>query len=405
MIQRRQTLHAVAAALLWPSGIAWSKSPPVLRPVTSTEPLAHIAAGGPSGLLGVSVKGVLWALALDGRAPQRLGEGLDPDTPLALGHGRIAARRQDGALWVYESGRSAVSVERTLAPYAGLLVLPLAVIAVVANAAQHRLARLEPHASGAWQRVAGSDMDVLPDARPMQADPDGAGDGGHVVVLAGPNSERYRHGVLGDGIEATRMLLLERHSLAPMRELVLDAPWVFEDIAPRVVKLAGARDGLLTVQAGPSGGQLVLVDADPNASAALRVAARGPALGTANRWMSPIVCGPHWLAVHTPHIGGVLHAYRREGSVLEPRRMLTGVSNHRIGSRRLDMSACSAGEGLWMPDQAGRRLLWVDAASDGRVLGEVTLTSKVVAAVSLSAAGMAAVLQDDGVVSVLTGSS
>jgi hypothetical protein len=403
MIRRRQALHVGSAALLWPATTAWSK-PPVLRPVNSTEPLAQIAAGGPSGLLGISVKGVLWALTLDGRAPQWLGEGLDPDTPLALGHGRIAARRQDGALWVHESGRSAVSVERNLAPHAGLLVLPLAIIAVVANAAQHRLARLEPHASGAWQRVARSDMDVLPDARPLQADLDGTGDGGHVVVLAGPNSERYRHGVLGDGIEATRMLLLERHSLAPMRDLVLDAPWVFEDVAPRLVKLGGARDGLLTVQAGPSGGQLVLVDADPNVTTALRVAARGPALGTAHRWMSPIVCGPHWLAVHTPHIGGVLQAYQRDGDRLQPRRLLVGVSNHHIGSRRLDISACS-GQRLWMPDQAGRRLLWVDPASDGRVMGEVTLTSKVVAAVSLAAGGMTAVLQEDGVVSVLTGSS
>jgi hypothetical protein len=42
----------------------------------------------------------------------------------------MAARRHDGALWVLKSGRPAVSVERTLAPAAVLLVLPLAVIAI-----------------------------------------------------------------------------------------------------------------------------------------------------------------------------------------------------------------------------------------------------------------------------------
>jgi hypothetical protein len=48
------------------------------------------------------------------------------------------------------------------------------------------------------------------------------------------------------------VVLLERHSLHVMRELVLDAPFVFDGIAPRKVAL-GARDGLLTVQSGPQG--------------------------------------------------------------------------------------------------------------------------------------------------------
>ena len=280
-------------------------------------------------------------------------------------------------------------------------MLPLAVIAVLQDGKQHRLARLEPNASGTWQRVALSEQNVLPDARPLQADLDGAGDGGHVVVLSGPNSERYAHGVLGDGIEATRVTLLERHSLALMRELVLDSPRVFEDIAPRKVSLAGGRDGLLTVQAGPSGGQLVLIDADPHNASSLRLAAQGTALGTVNRWMSPLVCGDHWLAVHTPHIGGVLHVYQREGAHLQAQRLLPGVSNHRIGSRWLDTSACS-GQHLLISDQAGRSLLLIDAASEGRVVSEIPVTSRVVGTISLQQPGVFAVLHEDGAVSVLT---
>ena len=400
MLKRRQAVLAGAAALLPASGAASSK-PIALKTVLSSERFAQIVAGGPGGLLGVSTQGNLWSLALDGRGLKQLADGLDPETPLAVGHGRIAALRSDGGLWVHEASGSSVSVERNLAPHAGLLVLPLAIVAVLKDGNQHRLARLEPNASGIWQRVALSERNVFPDARPLQADLDGSGDGGHVVVLAGPNSERYNHGVLGDGVEATRVAFLERHSLTLMRELVLDAPWVLEDIAPRKVRLAGGRDGLLSVQAGPAGGQLVLIDADPKHATSLRLAALGPALGTVNRWMSPMVCGERWLAVHTPHIGGVLHAYRQDGIHLQATRWLSGVSNHRIGSRWLDTSSCS-GQHLLIADQAGRRLLLIDTASNGRVVNEISVTSRVLGTVSLQQLGAFAVLHEDGAVSLLT---
>ena len=85
--------------------------------------------------------------------------------------------------------------------------------------------------------VARSQEALLPDARPLQADLDGRGDGGHIVVLASPDAQRYRHGVLGDAVEATRVLWLERHGLSVLRALTLPAPHVFEDIAPRPVAL------------------------------------------------------------------------------------------------------------------------------------------------------------------------
>ena len=71
----------------------------------------------------------------------------------------------------------------------------------------------------------------------------------------------------------------------------------------------------------------------------LRVAAAGAAIGTRNRWMSPSTDGQHIVAVHTPHLGGVLHRYRREGERLTATRLLDGLSNHAIGSHELDVSA------------------------------------------------------------------
>lgn len=397
MTRRRTAIGAlVAGAVAWPARVPAGQSG--LQVLGTPEAMAQVCAGGPTGVLAVARSGALYALPQEGGRGQRLADGIDPGTPLAVGHGRIAARRLDGALWVLEGGRAGTSGERALAAAAGLLVLPLAVIGVDADGQRHRAVRLEPTSAGSWRRVARSEIDVLPDARPLQADLAGTGDGGHVVVLAGPDTERYRHGVLGDAVEATRVSLLERHSLAVMRELVIDAPHVLEDIAPRRVPL-GSRDGLLTVQAGPQGAQLVLVDADPASAASLRVAARGPALGTANRWLSPTTDGRHWLAVHTPHIGGVLHEYRQDGARLHATRLRDGVSNHLIGSRQLDLSAWH-GQQLLVPDQARQRMLLLDGRAGWRPVREWALPSRVTATVTLGASGGVAILHEDGTVAV-----
>lgn len=390
---RRRPVVAASVALGWPLRLPAAQ--PAYRRVDSGAAMAQVAAGGPTGLLAVAADGRLLALSQDGARARRLADGIDPQTPLAVGHDRIAARRLDGALWVLEAGRVGVSAERTLAPAAGLLVLPSAVIGIGVDGGRHRAVRLEPTRTGSWERVARSDIDVLPDARPLLADLDGRSDGGHVVVLAGPDAQRYRHGVLGDAVEATRLALLERHGLAVMRDLVLAAPHVFEDIAPRRVAL-GPRAGLLTVQAGRQGAQLVLVEADPASAGALRVAARGPALGTANRWLSPTTDGRQWLAVHTPHIGGVLHGYRREGDRLHAARILEGVSNHLVGSRQLDLAAWQ-GPRLLIPDQARQRLLLLDGRSGWRRAHEWELPSRVVATASLGRPGVA-ILHEDGAV-------
>ena len=283
-----------AATALWARTAASSAPAGLVKTLQTPAPMAQISLGGPSGLLGVSKSGSLFALSPVQGAAQPLADGIAPEAPLAVGHGRIAARRQDGALWVQATGPVGLSKGVQLAPHAALLVLPLAVIGVAQEGPRHHLVRLEPDGSGAWRRVARSELEVLPDARPLQADLDGSGDGGHLVVLAGPDGRRYPHAVLGDAIEATRIALFERHSLAVMRELVIAAPQVLEDIAPRRVAL-GARDGLLSILAGPEGGQLVLIDADPASRSALRVAARGPTIGQARRWMSPTASGAHWL--------------------------------------------------------------------------------------------------------------
>ncbi len=386
---RRRQLLALGALLsaAAPAQAAWAA-----RNIAAEEPLRQIRAGGPSGLLAVGASGALWALSASGAAASRLADGLDPLTPLASGHGRIAARHADGGLGVWQGGAVQRGPRDALAPQAGLLVLPLAVVGVAAGS--HQVLRFEPGASQAWAVVARSAEAVLPDARPLQADLDARGDGGHLVLLAGPDSQRYTHGVLGDGVEATRLLWLERYSLALLRELVLPAPDVLEDIAPRVVAL-GRGSALLTVRSGPQGSQLGLVAASATQPRQLQWAALGDALGSPNRWLAPSTDGTRMLAVHTPHIGGVLHEYRVEGTRLVGRAVAHNVSTHRIGSRELDL-AVWLGPRLVLPQQNGLALRVLDAGAAWAEVATVALPARVAMTAALPGEQGVAALLDDG---------
>jgi hypothetical protein len=102
--------------------------------------------------------------------------------------------------------------------------------------------------------------------------------------------------------------------------------------------------------------------------------------------------------VHTPHLGGVLHAYRREGDRLLAQRLADGVSNHRIGSRALDVTAWQ-GAHLWIADLSGRQLRVLDIAAGAREVAAHPLPGRLAALVALRPElplGPVAALLDDG---------
>ncbi len=222
---------------------------------------------------------------------------------------------------------------------------------------------------------------MLSDARPLQFDPDGspsgpnADDAGHVVVFGAPSTDRYRHGVLGDAVEPTALMLLERHGLEPMAQLELPKPYVFEDIAPRPIAWRGRR-GLLTVRAGPLGGQLAVVARLSDDR--FELAALGEPIGTPNRWLSPTTDGQRLWAVHTPHIGGVLHRYGDSGRRLVGGVVTRGLTNHVLGERHLDLSVW-LGRRWVVPAQDRRHLLAIDTetASDAVTPERVSLPGQI----------------------------
>jgi hypothetical protein len=173
--------------------------------------------------------------------------------------------------------------------------------------------------------------------------------------LTGP-TERYRHGVLGDAIEASGLAV----EMADGRRLAfeLDAGSVFEDRYPRLHDLDGdGDDEILVVRSYLDRGAALAVLGIEGGR--LTILAETPAIGTANRWLNPVGAadfdgdGMTEIAlVRTPHIGGTLALYRwRDGRLAEAHRA-EGFSNHAIGTRELALSAVIDANGDGIPDLA-----------------------------------------------------
>ncbi len=368
MINRlRRWLLAAAAGLGSGVGRALPSTRWQTKLLAVPEPLLQMLAHADGRWLGIGQSGRLWLIGGDAE-PRTLADGIDPLGPLATGHGRMAARRADGRLWL-----DGAASDIRIAPRAGLLVLPQAVIAVEDGGLNARAVRLEPDAAGRWRVAARGDDPVLPDARPLLVDIDGRGDDGHVLLLAGPDAQRYTHAVLGDGIEATRVLWLDRHRLQPLRTLDLPAPQVLEDIAPRVWH-GGGGAGLISMLSDAQGARLVLIEADAAHADRLVIAAQGEPIGTRHRWMAASTDGRRLVAVHMPHLSGLLIVYQRQGGALVGHTLAGGVSNHAIGTRELDVSAWRDGWFL-VPDAATPRLRVFDVDA-GQELAAIVLPGR-----------------------------
>jgi hypothetical protein len=161
-------------------------------------------------------------------------------------------------------------------------------------------------------------------------------------------TERYRHGVLGDAIEAGGVAV----RLADGRELrvMLPPDSVFEDRYPRLVG-----DTLLLVRSYlDRGAALSLWGVEHDE---LKLLAESEPLGRPNRWLNPIGAADFdgdgavdYAAVVTPHLAGVLTLYRREGDRLVKTFEAPGFSTHRIGSRELRLAAIADFDHDGVPD-------------------------------------------------------
>jgi hypothetical protein len=243
----------------------------------------------------------------------------------------------------------------------------------------------------------------LPRPRPAGYLPDGRiAEGRHDISrawLAEP-TERYGHGVLGDRIEAGRLVIERRDRTLATVPAGDDA--VFEDLEPRIAELDAARDRVIVVKSYLARGSAVAVVGAKDG--AFGVLAETPPIGTPNRWLNPAGVAdfdgdgaPDIALVRMPHVLGRLELWAWRGGALEKTRELEGVTNHVPGSRVLRMSAVGDFDGDGRPDLAipsfDRRSLRLIAFMPAlRDVARVALPSPVVtelAAVRDSAGGLA----------------
>lgn len=176
-------------------------------------------------------------------------------------------------------------------------------------------------------------------------------------------------------------------------ELQLPEDEVFEDVAPRLVRVAANEPAqiLAIVSRRHDGSRVAMIRLNDGR---LEVSAESPAIGVPMRWLNPIGVvdldgdGRAEIAiVTTPHIGGTLRVYRKSGKQLVEIAALAGFSNHVYGSPELALSKPVSLAGrmhLLVPD-AARRYLRIAALQHGRLVevGRCDLPAPVIGAIEV----------------------
>lgn len=215
------------------------------------------------------------------------------------------------------------------------------------------------------------EVNPLPDARIL------VDEQGRLLLLTNPTT-RYGHGVLGDGLEAAGITLIEtRPEPRVVNTISIPEPTVVEGIAPIWTDLDGdgIREIIVTLSNANQGAQVVVY------SEAGEQIAAGPAIGRGNRWRHQLVAasfGPNGetelVDVLTPHIGGTVEFYQLDGSQLRIVAQVPGYTSHVIGTRNLDMAVAGDFDGdgqteLLLPNQRRTDVGAIRRTADGAEVG------------------------------------
>lgn len=212
-----------------------------------------------------------------------------------------------------------------------------------ASAVTLTIAPAPPPTSDASPEVVPEAGESPPDLLPQSEVAHGAGP--IVQAWLSTPTDRYAHGVLGDGLEASSLVIVTTGEQALRVDLPADM--VFEDLAPRIVDVDGdgLHESVLTVRSGLDTGAALVVLRVREGTVSVTA---GEALGQPNRWLNPIgvadldADGRQEIAVvETPHIGGTLRIYRWQDTGLQPLASDRGYSNHVLGSSILALHAIS----------------------------------------------------------------
>lgn len=284
-------------------------------------------------LLAINQQGELWQV----HNQHCIINGLSTHISPVANYGKIAVADRQQQFLLLEKNTAYRSNIR-LSPWAGMVMLPFATIAVQDEHGIARLVRIEKSTDRKQADLnitARFATPVLADSQPIQINFQGDNQQGHIAVLARPDSQTYQHGVLGDAIEAGELHYLERHTLRPLATPLSVKGAVFE--ANRMEILPTSQGNrLISVLAGNGEGAKTIVVGERNQQ--LEIQASSPALPS-NRWQSPFVFNAQLFAVQMPHLIGRLVQFQQLGMQLNAQTLEEGLSNHAIGEYETNLTA------------------------------------------------------------------
>lgn len=242
------------------------------------------------------------------------------------------------------------------------------------------------------------------------------GDGVSAVAVLTEPTQRYRHGALGDEVEAASVTVLRLPDLEPLGTWAPAPPAVIEARRPTPWRRGDEAGLYVTVSDDRDGARVVRLVLDESG---LQAVASGAPLGASQRWLHLIgATGGTAYAMHDPHDGGPLARYADaagsepgpfDGSlharttVLVATTFAVGLQSHVDGERLLDRAVLvgaleDGADLLLVPSADQHALVWLrcDDASCA-VVATVPLPSPLATNVTLAPSGLtpeAAVLAD-----------
>lgn len=178
-------------------------------------------------------------------------------------------------------------------------------------------------------------IDALRDAQLRLADIDKDGTS-EIIVLTQP-TERYGHGVLGDRTEAESITVVDSANWTVKASFELPDPFVFEQLRAEVLDTGSKMLILGTRSSRQTGAGVIALEFQD--TELVKVGEAG-VIGLGNRWLNLFDSeNGEAYAIKTPHIGGPLQRYSFVDGEFKFISETVGVTNHRIGSRNLDLAA------------------------------------------------------------------
>jgi hypothetical protein len=170
------------------------------------------------------------------------------------------------------------------------------------------------------------DINAIPDAVPIYSE-------GNTYILTDPTSE-YKHGVLGDQIEAKSLSIIQNGNL----KKIDFSPRVFEGLFPTLGDLNGdgEKEIIATLSGDGAGSQIVVYNQNGGYVASSDTVSSG--------WRHVLAVGPfgpngeiELVDVLKPHVIKEVEFFRLNGSSLVKVAGIRGYSTHTIGSRNLGL--------------------------------------------------------------------